>query len=110
MSQPNIPEDDDPLPEYDCAHSVRGNHYNFAAGPEARAAVSRIAQSLGEARPLAELVSGLTKTFGRPVPEEEVLAWLALGAAARRDGRALLRPVVHTFVRGVLAARGFRDH
>ena len=35
------------------------------------------------------------------MPEEEVLIWLALGAAAQREGRALLRPVVHAFVRGV---------
>ncbi|MDL1949534.1 DEAD/DEAH box helicase, partial [Acidobacteria bacterium ACD] len=38
---------------------------------------------------------------GRPVAEEEVLAWLALGAAARRDGRPFVRPVVHDFVRGI---------
>jgi DNA-directed RNA polymerase subunit M/transcription elongation factor TFIIS len=35
------------------------------------------------------------------VREEEVLAWLALGAAARSDGRPLLRPVSHAFVRGI---------
>ena len=38
---------------------------------------------------------------GRPVTEAEILAWLTLGAAARRDGRPLLRPVVHGFVRGI---------
>lgn len=38
---------------------------------------------------------------GRPVTEAEVLAWLTLGAAARREGRPLLRPVVHGFVRGI---------
>ena len=33
--------------------------------------------------------------------EAEILAWLTLSAAARRDGRPLLRPVVHCFVRGI---------
>lgn len=31
----------------------------------------------------------------------EVLLWLTLGAAAKRGGRRLLRPVVHGFVRGI---------
>ena len=30
-----------------------------------------------------------------------MLIWLSLGAAAQRERRALLRPVVHAFVRGV---------
>jgi SOS-response transcriptional repressor LexA len=38
------------------------------------------------------------------VPEEEVLIWLALGAVARKEGRSLVRPVVHAFVRGVSGA------
>ena len=38
---------------------------------------------------------------GRQVTEAEILAWLTLGAAARREGRPLLRPVVHGFVRGI---------
>ena len=33
--------------------------------------------------------------------EAEILAWLTLAAAARRNGRPLLRPVVHGFVRGI---------
>lgn len=36
--------------------------------------------------------------------EEELLAWLALGAASRREGRPLLRPVIHAFVSGVAGA------
>ena len=31
----------------------------------------------------------------------EILAWLTLGAAARRHDRPLLRPLVHAFVRGI---------
>jgi hypothetical protein len=39
---------------------------------------------------------------GSPGGSHEVLAWLALGAACARDGHdPLLRPVVHSFVRGV---------
>jgi len=50
---------------------------------------------------MTDLMEDLEKRLGRPVPEEEALIWLALGAAAQKDGRALLRPVVHAFVRGV---------
>jgi hypothetical protein len=50
---------------------------------------------------MGDLIEDLAQRLGRPVPEEEVLIWLALGAAAQREGRALLRPVVHAFVRGV---------
>jgi len=46
-------------------------------------------------------MADLAGRLGRPVPEEEALIWLALGAAAQKDGRSLLRPVVHAFVRGV---------
>ena len=50
---------------------------------------------------LAELPPALEPRIGRSVTEAEVLAWLTLGAAARRDSRPLLRPVVHGFVRGI---------
>jgi ATP-dependent helicase YprA (DUF1998 family) len=63
--------------------------------------VFQIADALKEPRPVGELVRELERRLGRPVPEEEIIAWLALGAAARREGRPLLRPVVHAFVRGV---------
>lgn len=67
--------------------------------------VFRIAEALAAgARPVAEIESSVAEHIGRFVPEEEVLCWLLLGAAARRDGRSLLRPVVHAFVRGVAGA------
>ena len=63
--------------------------------------VYQISEALTRPRPLRELLDDLQQRVGRPVPEEEVLLWLALGAASNRFGRALLRPVVHGFVRGV---------
>ena len=64
--------------------------------------VYQLAQVLAKPRSLAELPELLAQTVGRAVPEGELLAWLALGAASGRDGHdPLLRPVVHTFVRGV---------
>lgn len=53
---------------------------------------------------LSPLTASLTASVGRTVSEQEVLALLALGAIARKDGRPLLRPVVHVFVRGVAGA------
>lgn len=64
--------------------------------------VFQIAEVLTKPRPLRTLLEDLEKRVGRPVPEEEVLLWLALGAASSKFGRALLRPVVHGFMRGVL--------
>ncbi len=61
----------------------------------------QIARSLEKAQRLSDLLEDLKERLGRSVPEEEVLIWLALGATSRRDGRPLLRPVVHGFVRGV---------
>ncbi|MDX9721909.1 MAG: DEAD/DEAH box helicase [Myxococcota bacterium] len=63
-----------------------------------------IAEALRAPRHLAELVKELATKVGRPVPEEEVLVWLALGAISRHEGRPLLRPVVHVFVRGMSGA------
>jgi len=63
--------------------------------------VFRLSEELAAPKALASLLSALEKHLGRPVTEAEVLAWLTLGAAARRDGRPLLRPVVHGFVRGI---------
>ena len=58
-------------------------------------------QTLATPQALEDLPALLREHIGRPVTEAEILAWLTLGAAARRDGRPLLRPVVHGFVRGI---------
>ena len=63
--------------------------------------VFRLNEELRSPRALDELPEFIEPGAGRPVTEAEVLAWLTLGAAARRDGRPLLRPVVHGFVRGI---------
>ena len=66
--------------------------------------VFRINEELAGPRALNELPPALQKAVGRPVTEAEVLAWLTLGAASRKDSRPLLRPVVHAFVRGISGA------
>jgi ATP-dependent helicase YprA (DUF1998 family)/SOS-response transcriptional repressor LexA len=66
--------------------------------------VYQIAQVLERPRALADLLQKTTARVGRAVSAEEALAWLALGAPAQREGRPLLRPVVHAFVRGVAGA------
>ena len=58
-------------------------------------------EALAAPQPLERLPVLLRERIGRPVTEAEALAWLTLGAAARCDGRPLLRPVVHGFVRGI---------
>lgn len=62
------------------------------------------AKALQHPRPLGLLVEELKTCVGRPVSEEEILIWLALGAISRNEGRPLLRPVVHGFVRGMQGA------
>lgn len=66
--------------------------------------VFQIAQALRRPRKLEDLLASLSDTLGRPISQEEILVWLALGAASRQDGRPLLRPVVHGFVRGISGA------
>ena len=63
--------------------------------------VYQLADTLRRPLALPDLLIALKARVGRPVTEEELLTWLALGAAARNDARPLLRPVVHGFVRGV---------
>ena len=63
--------------------------------------VFRLNEELETPKALEELPEALRQQLGRPVTEAEILAWLTLGAAARRQGRPLLRPVVHAFVRGI---------
>lgn len=50
---------------------------------------------------LEHLSASIGEKVGRPVSDEEVLLWLALGAASRKEERPLVRPVIHTFVRGM---------
>lgn len=66
--------------------------------------VFQIAEALRRPRALAGLLEALGATLGRAISEEEILIWLALGAASRSGTRPLLRPVVHGFVRGVSGA------
>lgn len=66
--------------------------------------VYHLAQLLKRPKHLPTLVKELKEQVGRPVPEEEVLLWLALGAVARSAGRPLLRPVIHAFIRGMAGA------
>ena len=66
--------------------------------------VFQVAEALRRPRKLLDLLASLGATLGRPISQEEILIWLALGAASRQGGRPLLRPVVHAFVRGVSGA------
>jgi hypothetical protein len=61
----------------------------------------QLVELLRGARSLEGLSSEVSKKVGRVVSDEEVLLWLALGAASRKEERPLVRPVIHTFVRGM---------
>ncbi|MBT8422158.1 MAG: DEAD/DEAH box helicase, partial [Gammaproteobacteria bacterium] len=62
------------------------------------------AELLTVPKSLAELIVEIQEAVGREVSEEELITWLTLGAAARKDSRPLVRPVVHGFLRGVQGA------
>lgn len=66
--------------------------------------VFQIGEALKRPKKLHDLLEALGAQLGRHISQEEILVWLALGAASRRGGRPLLRPVVHGFVRGVSGA------
>ena len=69
--------------------------------------IYELADLLKKPKAISELKQQLALRLNRPlfdIPEEEILIWLALGAASRKDGRPLLRPVIHAFVRGVSGA------
>ncbi len=66
--------------------------------------VFQLSEALVAPQAVNELPEILEASVGRTVSEAEILAWLTLGAAARREGRPLLRPVVHAFVRGISGA------
>ncbi len=76
----------------------RAGLYHALAGNEL---CYRLSEYLRTPRPLAAVSAEMTTALGRQVSEAECLAWLVLGAASRDEGRPLLRPVVHAFVRGV---------
>lgn len=64
--------------------------------------VFHLASLLERPRALSELPPRLRERVGREVSESEIMAWLALGAATAHGGHdPLLRPVAHSFVRGV---------
>ena len=70
------------------------------------ALVHGLADLLEKPKHLDMAVEKLVELLDRPVVDEassraEILAVLALGAAARRDGGSLLRPKVHHFVQGL---------
>lgn len=57
--------------------------------------VFKLTEILKEPQSLEEVCSSCQ------LSQYEVLLWLVLGSAARREGRRLLRPVVHGFVKGI---------
>ena len=61
----------------------------------------RVVQCLRKPKALDVLCEELAKELDRELDEAEVLLWLALGSAARRGGRPLVRPVLHVFIRGI---------
>ncbi len=64
--------------------------------------VYHLASLLEQPRPLESIPELLADHVGRDVTQAEILTWLALGAACARGGaEPMLRPVVHSFIRGV---------
>ena len=66
--------------------------------------VFQLNEVLAKPRNLQNLPRVIEDKLGRPVSEAEILCWLTLAAASRSEGRPLLRPVVHGFVRGISGA------
>ena len=62
---------------------------------------AQVRVSLHGPRQLYLLLRELERTVKREVTEEELLCYLTLGAASLKEGRPLLRPVVHAFIRGI---------
>ena len=54
--------------------------------------------------PMDILIHKLEELVKRSISEEELFIYLALGAAALKEGRPVFRPVVHAFVRGIPGA------
>lgn len=66
--------------------------------------VYRIAKLLKRPKQLKNVCLIISAEIKRTVSEEEILFWLTLGTYAVKDGKHLLRPVVHAFVRGISGA------
>jgi ATP-dependent helicase YprA (DUF1998 family) len=80
----------------------RESLYNYLC---ANQLVYQINQGLRHPRLLKELVADLNRqNRDRLITDTEILIWLALGSASRKQNRPLLRPVFHGFVRGVSGA------
>ena len=75
--------------------------YQALAGNEL---VYQVSKLLELPRALGDLLGELEGKIGRVVTEEELIAWLTLGAASRMDNRPLVRPVSHGYLRGVPGA------
>ncbi|OQC13852.1 MAG: putative ATP-dependent helicase Lhr [Lentisphaerae bacterium ADurb.Bin082] len=60
-----------------------------------------LSEQLRRPADLASLAAALTALVSRTVTESELMTYLVLGAAASKDGRAVFRPVVHAFIRGI---------
>lgn len=60
-----------------------------------------LVDTLSQPQPLEQLHESVSANEGRTVDPAEILFWLALGSAARKEGRPLVRPVLHAFVRGI---------
>lgn len=55
-------------------------------------------------QPLQIILEKLKGAVDREISEEELLCYLAMGAAALSNGRPVFRPVVHAFIRGITGA------
>jgi len=86
--------------------ALPGGHWQEALyGELSRAEIAfQLSELLACPSALDELPALLEPLIGRLITEAEILTWLTLGAAARNEGRPLLRPVIHAFVRGVSGA------
>jgi len=64
----------------------------------------QVHEVLARPQTLDVLIGDLAKRVGRAVTEEELLVYLALGAAAFRENRPVFRPILHGFIRGISGA------
>ncbi len=84
-----------PLPKNDWQLALAGQL-------SANEIVFRLADLLRQPIALADLPAMMRDAVGREVSPHEILCWLALGAACGRGKKTpLLRPVAHSFIRGV---------